>query len=549
LAGVEHIATPNLSGLSYCQVNEDIYVSEEQIIFSMPENLRLKELKSWVGGSRQLEEEPPEELTRITFDTFDWRLFRFGTVLEITRNQGKYLLNWRRLETGQPLVQCSIKEIPKFAGDVVAPGLRRQLKEVLGVRALCPQVSVNSTTQVLRLIDGEEKTVMRFELRKDRVLVPQSTGYFKLPEFAYLFPYRGYRDAYERSLRQLTGKGRLQKVNKDPLVVALDHLGIKPVSFYGRPDFKLVAEQPAGDALRLILNSLLSAMERNIEGACNDEDPEFLHDFLQAERQIQCLLDRYSSVFPDAGLKRIREDFKWIEDITAAIRSLDIHLGLFDNFVSRVDQAHRPALEPLHQFMKEQKLKEHKKVRIPLQSPRYRKLMELLRRFLEHGSATGDIAEDGDKPVVQIAGRGILRLYREMLEKGTGVTSESPPSELLELHILCKRIGYQMEFFHSLFPEDRLTLLWDSQKRLQRNLYTYHDLHLQHRALRDYQNRMKQDQRTMPVWMEAIDLLIEDLDREERKERRKFPSRFKQFSDKKMRKRFQSLFSGKGKKK
>ena len=56
-------------------------------------------------------------------------------------------------------------------------------------------------------------------------------------------------------------------------------------------------------------------MERNIEGACNDEDPEFLHDFLLAERQTQCLLDRYSSVFPEAGLKRIREDFKWIEKI------------------------------------------------------------------------------------------------------------------------------------------------------------------------------------------------------------------------------------------
>ena len=524
-------------------------MSEEQIIFSVPENLRLKELKRWAGGSRKLEEEPPEELTRIFFDTFDWRLFRSGSALEITKNHGKYLLNWRRLGTGQPLVKCSIREIPKFAGDLVAPGLRRQLKEVLGVRALGPQVSVNSTTQVLRLIDGEEKTVMRFELRQDRVVVPQSTGYFKLPKFAYLFPYRGYQDAFERSLRQLTGKGRLQKVNKDPLVVALDHLGIKPVSFYDRPDLKLAAEQPAGDALRIILNTLLGAMERNIEGACNDEDPEFLHDFLLAERQTQCLLDRYSSVFPEAGLKRIREDFKWIEEITAPIRSLDIHLGLFDDFVSRVDQAHRPALEPLHQFMKEQKLKEHKRVRIPLQSPRYRQLMELLKRFLEQGSATGDTPRDADKPIVQVAGRGILNLYREILEKGAGITSESPPSELLDLQRLCKRLGYQVGFFSSLFPEHRLIPLWDSQKRLQKNLYAYHDLYLQHQALRDYQNRMKQGQRTMPVWMEAIDLLIEDLDREERKAHRKFPSRFKQFSDKKMQKRFQSLFAGEGKKK
>jgi len=522
-------------------------VSEKQIIFSVPENLRLKELKSWAGGSRKLEEEPPEELTRIFFDTFDWRLFRSGSALEITKDHGKYLLNWRRLETGQPLVQCSIREIPKFAGDVVAPGLRRQLKKVLGVRALCQQVSLNSTTQVLRLIDGDEKTVMRIELRQDRVVVPQSTGYFKLPKFAYLYPYRGYHGACERSLRQLTGKGGLQKVNNDPLVVALDHLGIKPVSFYGRPDLKILAEQPAGDALRIILNTLLSAMERNIEGACNDEDPEFLHDFLLAERQIQCLLDRYSSVLPETGLKRIREDFKWIEDITATIRSLDIHLGLFDDFVSRVDQAHRPALEPLHQFMKEQKLKEHKKVRIPLQSPRYRKLMDILNHFLEQGSATGDTPKDADKPIVQVAGRGILKLYREILEMGAGITSESPPSELLDLQSLCKRIGYQMEFFYSLFPEDRLVPLRDSQKRLQRNLYAYHDLHLQHQALRDYQNRMKEGQRTMPVWIEAIDLLIEDLDLEESKARREFPSRFKQFSDKKMRKRFQSLFSGKGK--
>lgn len=516
---------------------------KEQAIYSVPENLPLSELKAWLSGDQLLKIAPSEDIDRTYLDTFDWRLFSSGTVLELTARSRDYLLTWRKLETGEILINAVVKIPPKFANDIVAPGLRRQLKEVLEDRTLLQHVSITSDTQTLSLLNEEKKTVMRVELRRDRVTVPRSTKYFKLPSYIYLFPYRGYEEIYNKRLSRLTKKGKLETVTKDPIVNALNCLEISPGEYNNRPQFELSPEQPAYGALCTIQNIFRKIMNNNIEGACNDKDPEFLHDFLLAVRRTRCLLNRYSSVFSDKELNLIQQDFDWIEQAATPIRDLDISLSHFDDFVLRVDKEHKNALQPLYQFLKSEKTAQQRKMRVPLESPRYVRLMKKWRAFLKRDITDLDLSLDAKKPILEIASRCIWDIYQDVILMGKAITDKSPANSLLELHQISKRLGYQMEIFQTLYPAKKLAPLLKIQTSLQENLNAFHDLNVQYNDLLDDRKRMKREQRTMPIWLEAIDQLAAEINSERKEERRKFHDCYERLAGKKMQKRFRSLFA------
>lgn len=163
-------------------------MSDKQMIYNVPETLLLPELNEWISGNGSLVEDPAEEIERAYLDTFDWRLFHAGTVLEVSVDNPGYRLHWRTLQSGEILAQASLRKIPHVATDIVAPRLRNQLREILGARALMKQVTIDSGTRCLRILDHDDKTIMRIEVRKDKILIPNSTKHYVLPPTAYLFP-------------------------------------------------------------------------------------------------------------------------------------------------------------------------------------------------------------------------------------------------------------------------------------------------------------------------------------------------------------------------
>ena len=518
-------------------------VSTQQMIYDAPDNLPLRELKAWLSGSHSVTTEPEAKLMRVYLDTFDWRLLQSGSVLEASFKDGRYLLTWRELQTGRILINRMMRQVPRFAHDLSAPGLRDRLESVLGERTLMPQVSVTSNTQTLCLHNNEEKTLLRVELRHDHVLAPQSTGYFKLPTRVHLFPFRGYEPIYKKQLHQLTAKGRLRTITEDPLLTALDFLEIRPAEFCNQPNVQLTPEQPAYQALGNILQGFLRILKQNVEGACQDKDPEFLHDFLTAARRIQCLLNRFSPIFPEQELALIRQDFGWIEQVTTSVRDIDIYLSLYGDFAARLDSVHRAALRSLHQYLKELKFKQQRQMRVSLESPRFNRLIQLFEQFLEHNLSRRNPPPAATKPILELANTSILRLYRDLRTRGRGITADSPTDELIELHQICKRLGYQMEIFRGLYPEKKISALIAGQERLESCLNRFHDLNLQHDALLDYRTRMKQEQRVFPAGLEAIDLLVADRAKERHIVQKQYADRFEQLSKKKINKRFVSLFS------
>ena len=151
--------------------------------------------------------------------------------------------------------------------------------------------------------------------------------------------------------------------------------------------------------------------------------------------------------------------------------------------------------------------------------------------------------EDAGKPILEVASKGIYSIYLELIEKGRDITGTDNPDALLELQVIEKRLGYEMETFRNLYPQEQIEPALAALRQLQDNLNTFQNLHLQHGSLLDYSKKMQQQERTMPVWLEAIELLAADREREERKMQEEFSARYNQLARKKMQKRFRTLFS------
>lgn len=516
---------------------------DQQMVYSMPDALPSRELKTWLADEQLIVTEGPSEQKRTYYDTFDWRLYRAGSQLELALDDGHYTLTWRRIDGGELLHQARINSVPRFASDLAAPGLRRRLQSVTGGRALLPQIRLTGNMTTFRLIDNDAKTVLRIELRRDRIIVPQSTRFFALPSYAYLFPYRGYEKTFARKQKLLTRKGRLRPADRPPLDAALDCLGINPEDYSSRPLFELQPEVPAYESLRGILEKFRSIMEKNIEGAREGLDPEFLHDFLLALRRTRCILNRFSGVFNDPGLRLIEEDFRWIDELAEPTRDLDIHLGLFVDFRDRLGPEHRVAMEQLFGFLKEQKRRRQRELRTPLESPRYRRLMERWQRFLQQQPTAAALPAAASRPIADLSGQAIWTLYREVIRSGEKIDPESPAETILALLDNSRRLGYQMEIFASLYPAERIEPLRQTHARLQEILDRFHDLHLQHQALLSYRQKMEQEQRTVPAWLDAMDLLIADRENERGRTMTDYPERFRSLARKKTRRRFKRLFS------
>ena len=301
------------------------------------------------------------------------------------------------------------------------------------------------------------------------------------------------------------------------------------------------------EAARSILSSLVDVMLANVEGICKNLDTEFLHDFLLAVRRIRCILDRFPGTFEDRELNLIRQDITWLEEAVTETRDLDIYLALFKDYETRLPQNLRQALSPLSKFLGRQRVKTHQKARLALESPRFKTLIRNWQELLASEPPSVESCHLQGTGIAMAADQRIQEQYRLVLEKGLAIEPESPIDDLLDLHQRCKRLGYLLEIFRSLYPNKAYSAFMKEINALQKILNQLHDLDLQQRALHEAGIAMQQDQRVLPVWLDAIELLVSGLTKERGRVRKAFTKQFARFAGKKVSKRFQALSPEKNK--
>jgi CHAD domain-containing protein len=521
-------------------------VADAHFIFNLTEDLSAQTLNTWMPGDRWVEEKP-EKRVRTYLDSFDWRLFKANTALELTQGKGSYRLTWRELGSGRVLDGRTATQIPRFASDCASPGLRERFTRLLGHRALMEQISVTSDTHSMRLLDDEGKTLLRIELRQDDILPVGLDSNVTLPTRVYLFPLRGFQASFDKTLGLLKTRARLEPAAEDPMLAALRTAGKAVGKYTNKPTYVFTPDTPTHEAARSILSSLVDVMLANVEGICKNLDTEFVHDFLLAVRRTRCILDRFPGTFEDRALNLIRQDITWLEEAVTETRDLDIYLALFKDYETRLPQNLRQALSPLSKFLDRQRVKTHQKARLALESPRFKTLIRNWQELLASEPPCVASHHLQSAGIAMAADRHIREQYRLVLEKSLAIEPESPINDLLDLHQRCKRLGYLLEIFRSLYPDKAYSAFMKELDGLQQNLNQFHDLDLQQRALHEAGIAMQQDQRILPVWLDAIELLVTDLTKERGRVRKAFIKQFARFSGKKVRKRFQALCREKNK--
>ncbi|APG26763.1 hypothetical protein A7E78_02155 [Syntrophotalea acetylenivorans] len=476
------------------------------------------------------------------YDTFDWRLYRKGATLELESSEGRRELIYRS-HKGDLLASSDHSEEPGFAWDLPIGQLRQQLEPLIKMRRLLPQVAVCSRKQSLAMLNRDRKTVLRMVVFFLRQAIDSQGNRHSLRSYLQVLPVQGYRSALNQVNNLLGDDLFLQTTQFDPLADALATLGRSPADYSSKLNLSLQPTLTAQQALRTILNHLLSTLRTNIEGTCNDLDSEFLHDLRVSVRRTRSALNQLKGLLPTVELAPFREGFAWLGNITGLTRDLDVYLLKYSDYVQLLPESHRQDLVPFHNFLKQRQAEEQEKLAALLEGAKSSNILALWQEFLDQEREADPTLPDAELPVKEVADRRIWKLYKRCLKEGHSIATESPAEALHELRKTCKKLRYLLEFFQSLYPPIAIKTLIKSLKVLQDNLGDFQDYQVQGEAIYSFGIEMAAQNRVPPATLLAMGILASSLFNQQQQTRDDFDHQFQTFSQPDNHRLFQKLFS------
>jgi CHAD domain-containing protein len=497
-----------------------------------------------LGRRFSLRRDKPHQVERLYFDTFDWEVFRSGGVLYATARNGRSLLHWIcGAETRQLLLPAA--QVPGFAADLPVGEFRRALERVTGIRRLLPLVRLDVVSESARVLDRRQKTVVRATLETRRAASPEEGAEPRpLAPLLRVLPVKGYETEWAEVVGHLEGHRELvQSVSVSELEESLAAIGREPVDYISKPRVALAPDEPAREGVARILRFLLDIVIANEDGIRHDLDTEFLHDFRVAIRRTRSALSQVKGVLGETAVERFKREFSWLGRLTGPLRDLDVLLLKMGDYRADLPAPTAGDLEPLEQFLAARREVALRQLVEALDSGRYQSLRRDWREFLQAASEPDSSAPSGELPIAVVSGREIRRVYRRVLKRGAAIDDASPASALHRLRIECKKLRYLLEFFRGLYEGERIDGVIDALKRLQDNLGDFNDFGVQQRMLSQLARAMATEGVGSVEVLMAMGRLVQRLEEGEARERRRFSRRFRTFSSRKTRDRFDLLLA------
>lgn len=509
--------------------------------------------------------EPDRTLSCRLYDSFDWRLFSAGASLEWRFDEAVTapgaglpigqvrsatpILCWRdlRAPNAAPIQQPQGSE-PGLLAEMPLGPVRERMAGVLGVRRLLPMVDLISQQTPMRLLNEDDKTVVRLLIEQHRFLEPNSGRSGTLASRLRLQPVRGYPKAFKQVRSLLQQRLGLSMLAEPLTVAALRAAGHRPGDYSTRLDQKIDPAQRADLATKQILRRLLETLEANIEGASQNLDSEFLHDLRVATRRTRSVLSQIKDVFPAALVADFKSRFAWLQQVTGPVRDLDVYLLDFPAMQRHLPPPLGRDLGLLHEPLVQQHAEAQQRLARELGSPQLVDLLRDWRRFLEapvpavaapgldssqrleilvaHSGLDQDelaveppplppscsnddrapqrlaaeheaadiitarerqlaLPAQAGLPIKQVVDRRLRKLLKRVRAEGRAISADSPPEALHELRKSCKKLRYVMELFQSLYPKDRIREQIKQTKLLLDNLGRFQDTAVQAAHLRE----------------------------------------------------------------
>ncbi len=497
-----------------------------------------------MGAVFRVETEPERKVRGRFFDSFDWRLYGSGRVLEEEGSGRRRRLTLRALGSPMPLRVVHKSALPRFARDLAEDDpLRADLEPALDIRALLPRIRYVAQRKSLRVLDDDGKTVLRVDMERLRVRSAEAGGEADLGGWLRLIPVRGYEDWLERMEALLVEALEAHPEPTDPMPTAARVLGLSPGGYLSKLDYRFDPGQPAGLAIRQICLGLLDTLEANVAGARADLDSEFLHDLRVATRRTRSALTQVKAVLDPGTTERFKAAFAWVQKITGPTRDMDVYLLAYPAYRASLPGPLRPDLEPLRDFLQSHQRREHARLARQLGSRRLRDLLGDWRGVLESSVAAPSVAANAARPIAEVADERIWKMYRRVRREGRSIGPNSPAAELHELRKSCKKLRYLMEFFRSLYPYREIGELIAVLKGLLDNLGAFQDYQVQAGHLRGYAEQMVQEGGAPTATLLAMGMLVGALLQHQAEAREEFAQRFSALDAHDSRARFEALFA------
>jgi len=539
---------------------------------SIPPKLEHAALIDAIGQLIPAVRESDVTLSRRFYDSFDWRLFLAGASLEWrfsevagtsdsawspvdARPPARPRLSWRDLRKPHAMpIEQPLESEPGLLDELPAGPVRDRLAGLLEMRRLLPMVDVISQQTPLRLLNEDEKTVVRLLIEQNRFREPNSGQHGVLLSRLRLEPVRGYAEAFEQAREVLASRLGLALLDESMAQEALVAAGHRPGQYSTKLDQTLDPDQRADLATKQILRGLLATLEANIEGACQNLDSEFLHDLRVATRRTRSALSQIKGVFPESLVVDFKARFAWLQQITGPMRDLDVYLLDFPDMERRLPTVLSADLKPLHEQLVRQHLEAQRQLARELRSPTFSQLLRDWHRFLDEPvSATEttspDLQDSPDAPpkqalwpIKRVADQRIRKMLKRVRAEGRAITKDSPPEDLHELRKSCKKLRYLMEFFQSLYPKDRIREQIKQTKLLLDNLGRFQDTAVQAQHLREHAESSAGGETLPARTLVAMGALISQLLRDQAQARATFGEVFATFDSAENAKRFKDLF-------
>lgn len=492
-------------------------------------------LSGVLSGAAVLSAASAAESEALYLDTFDWRLFKRGKALRLADNE----LTLLGLSDGTELRQ-KVRGQPAFAWDLPAGKLSKQAAPLIEMRALLPRARQHTTSRLLRVLNEDQKTVLRLAVDATRAGEDgQDAG-----TFVRLLPVRGYEPIAAQVGDRLAQAGLDRLTLGDAFRLVMQAAGQRPGDYQAKPVVPLDPAMPAGEALKALLRAELDVIHINEPYIARDLDSEFLHDYRVALRRTRSALAEVKGVFAAEATARARADLQAANQVSNDLRDLDVYLLSEARYRTLLPAALQAAIGPLFTHLRERRSLALADTVAALESPRYRQIMARWEKFLAKPAAPAEDAREGGDPVVEVASRRIYKQYRRVLKDGRAITAGSEDASLHALRIECKKLRYLIELFGGLFEPAAVDDLVRSLRGLQNNLGDFNDLSVQEAYLMRTAGEMAAGGRTPAETLMAIGALVATLDRQRATVRTDFADAFAAFAERASRQRFKRAFGG-----
>ncbi len=498
--------------------------------YLLPENLSPEAFRERLQDFAAWEIEPELNRRRLFLDSFDWRLFQKNLVLEELTEGRKTHLQLRELGSWRPIVKIEARP-QRFVGDLPAGELREILEKILEMRCLLPLAATTTHSRPLRILNKDQKTVVRLSLDEHRVETVKRETIRQLPTRVRLLPIRGYEKSQQKLDDYLQRDMGLASAERSFWYEAMQAAGLRPGDYSSKLKLQLEPTQTAFSATRQILLHLLETMERNLDGVVRNLDSEFLHDLRVAVRRTRSALGQIKGVLPTAIPAKFNPEFAWLGAITGPNRDLDVCLLKFDHYGNGLPPEIQRDLQPLHDFLVKQQRRAHRALVKELTSQHFRTLSDEWRKYLESPEAINPETQPAAEfPVRVVADQRIGKMYRRALKEGNRINEDSPAEDLHELRKTCKKLRYLLEFFQSLYPRKEISLLIKALKGLQDILGEFQDLEIHAHALWEFSREMGRQRPVPPETLLAMGMMVEGLQNRQKQVRGEFSAGFAAFA-------------------